>query len=87
LADSHAAALKEVGVEPEDRVFVAMPDGDESVAAFFGILKIGAVVVMLNPALAEDRVAEPFEITSLERWSTLQPMAALPGSAIASTPG
>ncbi len=61
LADSYAAALTEVGVEPEDRVFVAMPDGPDFVGAFFGILKVGAVVVMVNPALGEDRIVELFE--------------------------
>ena len=61
LADRYAAALRVVEVEPEQRVFVAMPDGLDFVGAFFGILKIGAVVVMVNPELAEDRVAELFK--------------------------
>jgi benzoate-CoA ligase family protein len=61
LADSYAAALRAAGVAPDQRVFVALPDGVDFVGAFFGILKIGAVVVMVNPELAEDRVAELFE--------------------------
>ena len=41
--------LREVGVAPEQRVLILLPDCMEFVAALFGILKIGAVVVMINP--------------------------------------
>ena len=58
LAGRYAAALTGVGVGPEDRVFVALPDGLDFVGAFFGILEAGAVVVMVNPDLPEDRVTE-----------------------------
>ncbi len=60
LAERYATALRDVGVRPEERVFVALPDGLDFVGAFFGILKTGAVVVMVNPELAEDRAAELF---------------------------
>ena len=49
--------LRRLGVEPEQRVIVALPDGPEFVAALFGILKIGAVVVMVNPHLKPDEIA------------------------------
>ena len=39
---------------PEQRVIIALPDGPEFVAALFGVLKIGAVVVMVNPDLKPD---------------------------------
>ncbi len=42
--------LREAGVEPEQRVIVALPDGADFAAALFGALEIGAVVVMVNPA-------------------------------------
>jgi benzoate-CoA ligase family protein len=57
LANAHAHALAMAGVEPEQRVIVALGDGPEFVAALFGTLKLGAVVVMANPALREDDVA------------------------------
>ncbi|MGH3441928.1 MAG: benzoate-CoA ligase family protein [Nitriliruptorales bacterium] len=50
-------ALRELGVRGEERVFVALPDGAEFVAAFFGILKVGAVVVMVNPDQQPDQLA------------------------------
>lgn len=43
--------LRELGVEIEDRVLIALPDSIEFVAAWFGILKLGAVVTMVNVIL------------------------------------
>ena len=43
--------LLESGVRPGERVIVALPDSPDYVFALFGILKAGAVVVMLNPHL------------------------------------
>ncbi|MEP6687760.1 MAG: benzoate-CoA ligase family protein, partial [Gemmatimonadales bacterium] len=44
------------GVAPEQRVIIALPDGPDYVAALFGILKIGAVVVMVNPELKPEAI-------------------------------
>ena len=55
LSNRFANVLTEAGVEPEQRVLIALPDGLEFVAALFGVLKIGSVAVMVNPGLpAED---------------------------------
>jgi len=51
LANRFANLLREAGVQPEDRVIIAMPDSELFVGALFGILKLGAVVVMVNPHL------------------------------------
>ncbi|MFN2420540.1 MAG: benzoate-CoA ligase family protein [Gemmatimonadota bacterium] len=56
LANQFGNVLREAGVEPEQRVIVALPDGPEFVAALFGALKIGAVVVMVNPAQPRDAI-------------------------------
>lgn len=50
LAHRYGHRMREAGVEPEQRVVVALPDGPEFAAALFGALKIGAVGVMVNPA-------------------------------------
>ena len=63
LADRFGHALLELGVQPEQRVIVALPDSPEWVGAFFGILKIGAVVVMANPQLKPEDVAYCYEYT------------------------
>ncbi len=43
--------LREAGVQPEQRVLLALPDGADFVAGLFGALKLGAAVVMANPGL------------------------------------
>ena len=56
LAARFARALERLGVEPEQRVLVALPDGVEFAGALFGTLKLGAAVVMLNCHLKADDV-------------------------------
>src|SRR5213592_511064 len=56
LANRFGHLLQSAGVEPEQRVIIALPDGPEFVAALFGTLKVGAVVVMVNPQLAVDAI-------------------------------
>ena len=51
LAGRFGNLLREAGAEPEQRVMIALPDGPEFVGALFGTLKIGGVVVMVNPGL------------------------------------
>jgi benzoate-CoA ligase family protein len=53
LANRLGNALKARGVGPEDRVLIALADRVEFAAAFFGVLKIGAVVTMVNPELPD----------------------------------
>jgi benzoate-CoA ligase family protein len=56
LANRFANILRAAGVQPEQRVLLALPDGPAYVGALFGILKIGAVVVMVNPELKPDTI-------------------------------
>ncbi len=63
LANRFAVELKEHGVRPDDRVMIALPDGPEFVAALFGTLQIGAVVVMVNPGFDRDAVAGLYAYT------------------------
>ena len=42
---------------------LALDDGPAFVAAFFGVLKVGAVVVMTNPGLKQDAVADLYDYT------------------------
>ncbi len=56
VANRYAHLLRSAGVAPEQRVIVALPDGPEFVAALFGALKIGAVVVMVNPELKPEAI-------------------------------
>ena len=57
LAARYGSVLADCGVEPEQRVILALDDGPAFVGALFGVLKIGAVVVMVNPRLPDDSIA------------------------------
>lgn len=61
LANRYANVLGSAGVAPEQRVIIGLPDGPDYVGALFGILKIGAVVVMVNPDLKPDAIEYFFE--------------------------
>lgn len=47
-------ALTRLGVRPEERVLLLLPDGEAFVAAFFGAIRIGAVAVPVNTLLTTD---------------------------------
>jgi benzoate-CoA ligase family protein len=52
VASRTGNALKQLGVEPENRVALILLDGAEFVASFYGAIAIGAVPVPLNTSLA-----------------------------------
>lgn len=54
LVAGFEAALVEAGVRRGDRVLIVMPDGPGFVGALFATMRMGAVVVMLNPDLTAD---------------------------------
>ncbi len=60
LAARFGQVLLGLGVRQEERVLIALPDGAEYVGALFGILKIGAVAVMVNPALEPEKLSGLF---------------------------
>ncbi|MFN2498298.1 MAG: benzoate-CoA ligase family protein [Pyrinomonadaceae bacterium] len=55
MANRAGNALRELGLEMEDRVLIVLPDCPEFVWTWFGAARIGAVITMVNPLLpAED---------------------------------
>ena len=58
LASGFAQQLTVQGVEPGDRVALLMPNGWPFVAAFFGILKVGATTAPLSADLKKEELAE-----------------------------
>ena len=73
-AAGYATVLRETGVEPGERVILALPDGPHYVAALFGVLRRGAVVVMVNPHLSPEQIAYFYDYT--------RPVAALVDSSV-----
>ncbi len=55
-ANRFANALRDLGVRPEERVLIALPDVPDFAAALFGTLKMGAVGVMVNCFLDKRRL-------------------------------
>ncbi|MDR1776777.1 MAG: long-chain fatty acid--CoA ligase [Desulfovibrio sp.] len=55
-AETFAGALKRVGVARGDRVVIMLPNLPQSVIAFWGAVKAGAVVVMMNPLYMEKEI-------------------------------
>src|SRR5713226_1586557 len=53
LANRFAAALQRLGVQKGDRVAIALPDIPQFPIAFYGALRVGAVVVPTNPLYTE----------------------------------
>src|SRR4051794_5348326 len=58
-----AGALLAAGVRREERVVLALPDRPEFVAAFFGVLKMGGVVAMIDPQADAEALASFLEYT------------------------
>lgn len=54
MASGYARLLRAQGAGKRDRVLIILPDGPHFAAAFFGTLRVGGVVVMLNPGLTPD---------------------------------
>jgi benzoate-CoA ligase family protein len=51
------AVLRRLGVRPEERVLIVLPDGFAFAETFFGVLRAGAVFAMVNPLLKRDDFA------------------------------
>lgn len=56
MANQFGNLFRASGVEPEQRVLIALPDVPEFAGALFGTLKLGAAVVMVNKDLSQDEV-------------------------------
>lgn len=63
LSSQYAHILTDDDIRPEERVIVALPDGPDYVAALFGILRRGSVVVMVNPDASPDLIRYFLEYT------------------------
>jgi benzoate-CoA ligase family protein len=63
LSSRYGDLLRREGVRPEERVIIALPDGPGFVGALFGVLKIGGVVVMVNPHLRPDAIRSFYDYT------------------------
>jgi long-chain acyl-CoA synthetase len=68
-----AAALWELGVRKGDRVAILLPNCPQFFIAEFGIWKIGAVVVAVNPTYTEREIEQILESTRAETVIAMTP--------------
>lgn len=81
LSETVAANLRDQGIQPGDRVAVMLPNLPQTIIAFWGILKAGAVVVMVNPLYMEKELVHQIRdsqarmlVTLDLLWSKLAPL-------------
>ncbi len=56
-ASAIAGLLLEAGLQRSDRGLVVLPDGLAFVASLFGLFRVGAVAIMINPGLTTEAMA------------------------------
>ncbi|AJE66465.1 long-chain-fatty-acid--CoA ligase [Corynebacterium glutamicum] len=56
-----AAGLRALGVRPGDHVAIILPNCPQHIAAFYAVLKLGAVVIEHNPLYTAHELLEPFK--------------------------
>jgi benzoate-CoA ligase len=76
-------ALRDLGVEAENRVLMVMPDSVEFVAVFFGAAKIGAIPIPVNTAAKPEDILYFLNdsgarvlVVQDDIWPSLQPLLA-----------
>lgn len=57
-AETFAAALRRHGIEHGDRVAIMLANVPQTIVAFWGIMKVGAVAVMTNPLYMETEIVQ-----------------------------
>ncbi|MBS4021912.1 MAG: long-chain fatty acid--CoA ligase [Dethiobacter sp.] len=71
LANSFAAALAGMGVKKGDRVAIHLPNCPQFLIAYFGTLKLGAIIVPCNPLYVEREMVSQLNNSGAEVIITL----------------
>lgn len=66
LTDRLAAGLAELGIKKGDRVGLFMPNTPQFVTAYFAILKLGGVVVAINPLYTANEIEHQVKDAGIE---------------------
>jgi long-chain acyl-CoA synthetase len=79
-ANRVACGLKALGYGPGDRIGLYLPNVPHYVAAYYGILKLGATVVNFSPLYTIDELAHQVEDSGTRLLFTLSATALLPNA-------
>ena len=85
-SDACAAALADLGIAKGDRVGIMLPNCPQYIIAAFGILRIGAVVVNINPSYTAREVLVVVADSGIRVLVTLDGLAPLVASIRRQTP-
>jgi len=77
-ANRVACGLKALGYGPGDRIGLYLPNVPHYVAAYYGILKLGATVVNFSPLYTADELAHQVEDSGTKLLFTISATALLP---------
>jgi long-chain acyl-CoA synthetase len=78
LVDRMATCLTDLGIKKGDRVAIVLPNMIPCVAAYYAVIKLGAIVVMNNPMYSAKELEHQFSAHSLAMKSNGS-SAAAPG--------
>jgi long-chain acyl-CoA synthetase len=84
-ADQFSQALLQLGVQPGDRVMLVLPNTPQFVIAYYGTLKLGAVVVLPNPDADAPVIIGQMQRTGAKVLVTMRHFAPLAQAALAKT--
>lgn len=70
-ANQFGHALHGLGIAPGDRVMIVLPNMPQMVMAYYGALKVGAVVVLSNPEADAGQIADQIRQTGAKVLVTL----------------
>jgi long-chain acyl-CoA synthetase len=73
-ADAFAGALASLGVQMGDRVAILLPNMPPFVIAYFGTVRLGAIVVQLNPLLAPAELRAELQDSGATVLVTAEPL-------------
>lgn len=74
-SNRYGNALRHLGVREEDRVLIFLPDVPDFAFAWFGALRIGGVVLMVNPLVPSEDVAYYLRYSRARAVVTTQALA------------
>jgi long-chain acyl-CoA synthetase len=86
LSNGFANALKELGVEPGDRIALYMTNRPEYVISFYAAAKIAAVITPMNPSYKEHEVEHQAKDSEAKVLITTQALSGVARAATASLP-
>ena len=84
-ADAFSQSLLQLGVQPDDRVMLVLPNTPQMIVAFYGTLKLGAVAVLPNPDADAEVIINQMQNTQAKVLVTMRHFVALAQASLAQT--